>query len=77
MNFVRQPFLVLLLMGELVEHFRCIYQRRALECLLSAKRPGVGLPMSRSAIAIAYGSLGGLVDEFWPDITQALFKRDK
>jgi hypothetical protein len=38
---------------------------------------GVGLTMSRSAIAIAYGSLGGLVDEFWPDISQALFKRHK
>jgi len=29
--------------------------------------------MSRSAIAIGYGSLGGLVDEFYPDITQRLF----
>ena len=34
---------------------------------------GFGLTMSRSAIAIGYGSLGGLVDEFYPDITQRLF----
>jgi hypothetical protein len=31
---------------------------------------GFGLTMSRSAIAIGYGSLGGLVDEFYPDITR-------
>jgi hypothetical protein len=31
---------------------------------------GFGLAMSRSAIAIGYGSLGGLVDEFYPDITR-------
>jgi hypothetical protein len=30
---------------------------------------GFGLTMSRSAIAIGYGSLGGLVDEFYPDIS--------
>lgn len=38
---------------------------------------GVGLTMSRSGIAIMYGSLGGLVDEFWPDISRALFKKHK
>lgn len=26
--------------------------------------------MNRSAIALAYGSAGGLVDEFWPDVQQ-------
>ncbi len=38
---------------------------------------GFGLTMSRSAIALAYGSVGGLVDEFWPDISQRLFHRHK
>ena len=39
---------------------------------------GFGLTMSRSAIAIGYGSLGGLVSEFSPDITRRLFRhRDK
>jgi hypothetical protein len=36
---------------------------------------GFGLTMSRSAIAIGYGSLGGLVDEFYPDINHWLFHR--
>jgi hypothetical protein len=35
---------------------------------------GFGLTMSRSAIAIGYGSLGGLVSEFSPDITRRLFR---
>jgi len=34
---------------------------------------GFGLTMSRSAIALAYGSAGGLVDEFWTDINHKLF----
>jgi hypothetical protein len=34
---------------------------------------GFGLTMSRSAIAIGYGSLGGLVNEFFPDISRRLF----
>jgi hypothetical protein len=39
---------------------------------------GFGLTMSRSTIALGYGSVGGLVDEFWPDISQRLFhKRNK
>jgi hypothetical protein len=29
---------------------------------------GAGLTVSRSAVALAYGSAGGLVDEFWTDI---------
>jgi len=33
---------------------------------------GFGLTMSRSAIAIGYGSLGALVDEFYPDIARKL-----
>jgi|SRR5579864_1394975 hypothetical protein len=36
---------------------------------------GLGLTMSRSAIAVGYGSLGGLVDEFYPDISHWLFHR--
>jgi hypothetical protein len=36
---------------------------------------GAELTMSRSAIAIGYGSLGGLVDEFYPDISRHLFHR--
>ena len=36
---------------------------------------GFGLTMSRSAISIGYGSLGGLVDEFYPDIMQRLRHR--
>ena len=36
---------------------------------------GLSLTMSRSAIAVPYGSMGGLVDEFWPDISRKLFKK--
>jgi hypothetical protein len=36
---------------------------------------GVTLTMSRSSIALAYGSLGGLVDEFWPDVQRRLFHK--
>lgn len=36
---------------------------------------GFGLTMSRSAISLLYGSAGGLVDEFWPDINRKLFHR--
>lgn len=36
---------------------------------------GVSLTMSRSAIALGYGSAGGLVDEFWTDIHQKLFHK--
>ena len=36
---------------------------------------GFGLTMSRSAISAAYGSLGGVVDEFYPDIDHWLFHR--
>lgn len=35
---------------------------------------GFGLTISRSTIALAYGSVGGLVDEFWPDIHRKLRK---
>jgi len=34
---------------------------------------GFGLTMSRSAIALGYGSAGGLVDEFWTDINRKVF----
>lgn len=36
---------------------------------------GAGLTLSRSAISVGYGSLGGLVDEFYPDISRYLFHR--
>lgn len=36
---------------------------------------GFGLTMSRSAIAIGYGSLGGVLDEFYPDVSHWLFHR--
>jgi hypothetical protein len=38
---------------------------------------GFGLTMSRSAIALGYGSLGGLIDEFWFDINERLFHKHK
>lgn len=34
---------------------------------------GFGLTMSRSAIALGYGSLGNLLLEFWPDVSNKLF----
>jgi hypothetical protein len=34
---------------------------------------GFSLTMSRSVISLLYGSTGGLVDEFWPDIDRKLF----
>ena len=36
---------------------------------------GFGLTMSRAAIALGYGSLGGLTDEFYTDIAQRLFHK--
>jgi hypothetical protein len=36
---------------------------------------GLGLTLSRSTISLAYGSIGGLVDEFWPDINHKLFHK--
>jgi hypothetical protein len=36
---------------------------------------GLALTMSRSAISLAYGSAGGLIDEFWADIDKKLFHR--
>ena len=39
---------------------------------------GFGLTLSRAGIALLYGSLGGMSDEFWPDISRKLFhKRDR
>jgi len=38
---------------------------------------GFGLTLSRSAIALAYGTAGGLFDEFYPDIDRKLFHRKK
>jgi hypothetical protein len=31
--------------------------------------------MSRSGISVMYGTLGAVVDEFYPDISQKLFHR--
>ena len=36
---------------------------------------GFGLTMSRSAIALMYGSAGGLLQEFWPDIQRKVFHK--
>src|SRR5271169_503675 len=36
---------------------------------------GLGLTMSRSGIALAYGSAGGLIQEFWPDIQRKVFHK--
>jgi hypothetical protein len=36
---------------------------------------GLSLTMSRSAISLAYGSVGGLIDEFWTDIDHKLFHK--
>lgn len=36
---------------------------------------GFGLTMSRSAIALGYGSAGGIVQEFWPDIQRKVFHK--
>jgi hypothetical protein len=36
---------------------------------------GAGLTASRSAISLLYGAAGGLVDEFWVDISHKLFHK--
>ena len=36
---------------------------------------GFGLTMSRSAIALAYGSAGGLMQEFWPNVQRKVFHK--
>jgi hypothetical protein len=39
---------------------------------------GFGLTMSRSGIALLYGSVGGIFSEFWPDVQAKIFKhKDK
>jgi hypothetical protein len=38
---------------------------------------GFGLTMSRSALSLAYGSAGNLIDEFWFDVNQELFHKHK
>lgn len=38
---------------------------------------GFGLTMSRTGISMIYGSAGGLVDEFWPDIHHKFFEKHK
>lgn len=38
---------------------------------------GLALTMSRTAISLGYGTIGGLFDEFWPDIQRKLFQRHK
>ncbi|HYN16364.1 MAG TPA: hypothetical protein VES66_11320 [Terriglobales bacterium] len=41
-----------------------------------SKDRGFGLTMSRSGIALLYGSAGGLVQEFWPDIQRKVFHKE-
>lgn len=36
---------------------------------------GATLTLSRASIALGYGIIGGLFDEFWPDIHSKLFKK--
>lgn len=38
---------------------------------------GVSLTLSRASIAVGYGTIGGLFDEFWPDIQKKLFGKRK
>jgi hypothetical protein len=38
---------------------------------------GFGLTMSRAGISLLYGSLGGLEDEFWPDIYRKIWHHGK
>lgn len=38
---------------------------------------GFGLTMSRAGLALLYGSLGGLIDEFWADINRKLPHKNK
>jgi hypothetical protein len=38
---------------------------------------GFGLTMSRSAISLMYGSLGGLINEFWPDLDERFIHKHK
>ena len=43
-----------------------------------AEDRGFGLTMTRSGVALLYGSLGGLGSEFWPDISRKLHRhKDK
>lgn len=37
---------------------------------------GFSLTMSRSAISILYGAVGGLASEFWPDVNRKLFHKN-
>jgi len=36
---------------------------------------GVVLTLSRTAVALGYGAIGGLFDEFWPDVHDRLFRK--
>jgi hypothetical protein len=36
---------------------------------------GFGLTMSRAGISLIYGSAGGLLNEFWPDIRKAVLHK--
>ena|SRR5947207_1048513 len=38
---------------------------------------GFGLTMTRAAVSIFYGSLGGLGSEFWPDVARKLHRHKK
>jgi hypothetical protein len=36
---------------------------------------GTELTVSRASLALGYGIIGGLLDEFWPDIQGRLFRK--
>jgi hypothetical protein len=38
---------------------------------------GIELTLSRAAIALGYGTIGGLFDEFWPDIYRKISRKPK
>lgn len=40
-----------------------------------ANERGFGLTMTRSGIALLYGGMGNMVDEFWPDVSRRLFSK--
>jgi hypothetical protein len=62
-------------------HFSNVFGAISAGALANAYHPpsdrGFGLTMSRAGIALAYGSLGGVLDEFYPDAMNWVFSRRK
>ena len=60
-------------------HFSNVLGAISAGALANAYHPpsdrGFGLTMSRAGIALAYGSLGGLIDEFYPDAMRWVFRK--